>query len=76
MAKNIEDLIPEINALARKSKEVGLNEEEKKRQKKLRDEYLKLFRSQFKKQLKTIKVVDEKGNDITPRKLKDEKKVN
>lgn len=76
MSKKIEDLIPEINALAKKSKEAGLTDEEKKRQKKLREEYLKLFRANFKKQLKTVKIVDEKGNDVTPKKMKDEKKVN
>lgn len=76
MSKNIEDLIPEINALAKKSKESGLTEEEKQRQKKLRDEYIKLFRANFKKQLKTIKVVDKKGNDVTPNKIKVQKKVN
>ncbi len=76
MSKQIEDLIPEINALAKKSKEEGLSEEEKIRQKELREEYIKLFRKNFKKQLKTIKVVDEKGNDITPNKLKTAKKLN
>lgn len=76
MAKTIEDLIPEINALAKKSKETGLTEEEKTRQQQLRQEYVRLFRANFEKQLKTIKVVDEKGNDITPQKLKDKKSLN
>ena len=76
MAKTIEDLIPEINALAKKSKETGLTEEEKTRQQQLRQEYIRLFRANFEKQLKTIKVVDEKGNDITPQKLKDKKSLN
>ena len=76
MAKTINDLIPEINALAKKSKEVGLTEEEKERQQKLRQEYIKLFRANFEKELQTIKVVDEKGNDVTPKKLRDKKKVN
>ena len=39
-------------------------------------EYNKLFREGFKSQLKAIKVVDEKGNDITPLKLKQEKLKN
>ena len=39
----------------------------------MRKEYIKLFREGFKSQLKAIKVVDEKGNDITPLKLKQEK---
>lgn len=64
----IEDLIPEINALAKKSKTVGLTEKEKIRQQELRAKYLKLFKSNFKKQLNSIKVVDELGNDVTPNK--------
>ena len=39
-------------------------------------EYIRLFREGFKSQLETIKVVDEKGNDITPLKLKQEKLKN
>ena len=76
MAKTMEDLIPEINMLAKKSKTVGLSEEEKERQQQLRAEYIKLFRGNFKEQLKSIKVVDEKGNDVTPKKIKNLKKTN
>ena len=72
MAKISDEMIQEINALAHKSKTVGLTEEEKKRQQELRQE----FRSGFKQQLQSIKVVDEKGNDVTPRKLKKAKKMN
>lgn len=75
MAKISDELINEINELARKSKTVGLTDEEKERQQKLRQEYLKAFRSGFKQQLQSIKVVDEKGNDVTPQKLKDAKKA-
>ncbi|MCD7894161.1 MAG: DUF896 domain-containing protein [Erysipelotrichaceae bacterium] len=71
-----EKLIAEINELAHKSKTVGLTEKEKTRQQVLRQEYLTAFRSGFKQQLKSIKVVDEKGNDITPEKLKREKNIN
>lgn len=70
MAKTMEDLIPEINMLANKSKTVGLSEDEKQRQQQLRAEYIKLFRANFKTQLESVKVVDEKGNDVTPKKLK------
>ncbi len=76
MAGIDDKLIAEINALAYKSKTVGLNEEEKARQQVLRQQYLEAFRSGFKQQLKSIKVVDEKGNDITPEKLKREKNIN
>ena len=68
--------IDRINELYKKSKETGLTNEEAMEQAKLRKEYIRLFREGFKSQLKTIKVVDEKGNDITPEKLKREKLKN
>ena len=76
MAQITEEMINEINELSRKSKTVGLTDEEKERQQVLRKEYIRIFRSGFKQQLKNIKVVDEKGNDITPQKLKEAKKYN
>ncbi len=75
MAKISDELIQEINALAHKSKAVGLTEEEKERQHALRQEYLRLFRSGFEQQLKGIKVIDPQGRDVTPKKLKKAKKV-
>lgn len=50
--------IQRINELAKKSKTVGLNDKEIKEQKKLREEYLKNFRENFKKQLENIEFVD------------------
>ena len=47
-----------INYLARKSKNEGLTVEEKNEQKVLREEYLKVFRENFKKQLENIEFVD------------------
>lgn len=76
MAKISDEMIKEINELAHKSKTVGLTEEEKVRQHELRQEYLRIFRSGFQQQLKSIKVVDSKGNDVTPQKLKNAKKMN
>lgn len=53
------DLIERINYLARKSKTIeGLTKEEIIEQRKLREEYLKIFRENFKKQLDNIEVVD------------------
>ncbi|MEY8291185.1 DUF896 domain-containing protein [Carnobacteriaceae bacterium 52-44] len=66
-----EELVNRINALARKSKEEGLTEEEKEEQKELRKEYLKMIRGQVENHLTSIKVVDEEGNDVTPDKVKD-----
>ncbi|MFZ5968153.1 MAG: DUF896 domain-containing protein [Bacillota bacterium] len=53
-----EDRIKRINELAKKSKDIGLTNEEKEEQKKLREEYLKIFRENFRKQLDNIELVD------------------
>ncbi|MCT4621281.1 MAG: DUF896 domain-containing protein [Marinisporobacter sp.] len=47
-----------INFLAKKSKNEGLTQKEKIEQKKLREEYLQNFRSNFRKQLENIELVD------------------
>lgn len=69
-------LIARINALAKKKKEEGLNEAELEEQKELRAIYINEFRSGFKSQLQSIKVIDPEGNDVTPKKIKDKKKKN
>lgn len=66
----MKDMIKRINELANKSKTVGLTEEEKEEQQKLRQEYLSVFRGNMKNTLLNVKVVDEEGNDVTPEKLK------
>lgn len=65
----MKELLKRINELARKSKSVGLSEEEKEEQNKLRQEYIQNFRGNFKETLMNVKVVDQMGNDITPEKL-------
>jgi uncharacterized protein YnzC (UPF0291/DUF896 family) len=72
----IEEVIKRINELSKKEKEIGLSTEEKEEQQNLRQEYLKNFRSHFKSHLNNIKVVDEKGKDVTPQKLKDAQNKN
>lgn len=72
----MDQLIKEINFLANKKKTEGLTPEETARQQILRQEYLRIFREGFKQQLTSVKVVDEKGNDITPKKLKKAKMKN
>ena len=66
-------LIDRINVLARKKKDEGLTEAEAKEQQELRQEYLKQFRAGFEQQITSLKVVDPKGNDITPQKIKDKR---
>ncbi len=54
--------IARINELAKKSKTVGLTEEEKAEQQVLRREYIDSFTASLKSQLDNTYVVDEKGN--------------
>ena len=64
-------LTDRINELSRKSKTVGLTEEEKAEQARLRDELRAIFRRNFGLQLENTKFVDEKGNEIhVPKKQK------
>lgn len=65
------DKLQRINELANKSKNEGLTSEEKEEQQELRQEYLKNVRSSFKNHLKTMKIIDPEGNDVTPQKVKD-----
>lgn len=62
-----------INELSKLSKTVGLTKKQAMEQKALRNEYMSAFRSSFTDHLHTVKVVDAKGNDVTPQKLKDSK---
>lgn len=54
-----------INQLARKQKTIGLTDEEKAEQKKLREEYLVDFRKTLRGQLENISFVEADGS-ITP----------
>lgn len=65
--------IDRINEFARKAKSEGLTPEEKEEQNQLRQEYIKAYRESLRSQLESIKIVDEKGNDVTPRKMKETK---
>ncbi|WP_156289144.1 DUF896 domain-containing protein [Oceanobacillus salinisoli] len=65
------DKLSRINELARKSKSEGLTDKEKTEQKDLRQEYLKNVRKSFKSHMKTMTVIDPRGNDVTPKKVKD-----
>jgi len=50
----MDDIIKRINELYKKSKEEGLNEEEKIEQEKLRRRYIDSVKSNFKAQLETV----------------------
>jgi uncharacterized protein YnzC (UPF0291/DUF896 family) len=59
-----------INALANKAKTTGLTKEEAKEQSMLRREYLEVFRSSMLNTLTGVKIIDPKGDDVTPEKIK------
>ncbi|RSL32762.1 DUF896 domain-containing protein [Salibacterium salarium] len=71
-----QEKIARINELAHRSKTTGLTEQEEEEQHDLRNEYLSKFRSSFKSQLQSVKVVDPKGEDVTPSSLDKAKKNN
>ena len=66
-----EKKLARINELAKKQRTVGLNEEEKKEQQELRQKYIQAFRASMRQNLESIKVIDEEGNDVTPKKKKE-----
>lgn len=68
------DKIARINELSNKSKTGTLTSKEQAEQQQLREEYLKSFRSSMKKTLKGVTVIDPNGQDVTPEKLKKEKR--
>lgn len=57
-----EEKIQRINELARKSKSVGLTEEEKAEQATLRQEFRNDFKRNLEAQLESCVIVDEEGN--------------
>lgn len=71
----MDELLPRINALYAKQKAGTLTPAEKAEQKRLRAEYVKQFRGSFESILLNTTVVDEKGHDVTPKKLKAAKKA-
>jgi uncharacterized protein YnzC (UPF0291/DUF896 family) len=66
------DKLARINELAKKAKTSRLTEDEAKEQSALRAEYLQTFRSSMVNTLKGVTIVDPLGNDVTPKKLKEE----
>lgn len=71
-AENEQDqLLKRINELAKKNKTEGLTESEKAERKKLRDEYLKNFKAAFRSNLEHMRIYNDKGKEVTPKKLQD-----
>ncbi|USS85442.1 DUF896 domain-containing protein [Fructilactobacillus myrtifloralis] len=69
--EKLKQLIPRINELAHKAKAEGLTDEEKAEQEKLRKEYLKRFKANFKTQLEMTQLYDKDGNEVTPEPVKE-----
>ncbi len=57
-----EKLIERINALAKKSKEERLTEEEKSEQQKLRREYINVIKKNLRAELNNISIIEEDGS--------------
>lgn len=69
--------IARINELARKKKTEGLSEAELEEQTVLRRAYIESVKANFRSQVETIKVIDEKtGEDVTPEKIKEAQRKN
>lgn len=71
-----EKKLKRINELAKKAKRKTLTDDEKKEQAALRKEYIENVKKSFTNQLKSMKVIDPKGNDVTPKKVKELQKDN
>ncbi len=65
----MDELIKQINMLAKKSREEGLTSEEIKLQKELREKYLKIFHQNFENQILNLRILDENNNDVTPNEI-------
>ena len=64
-----------INYLAKKAKSETLTQEEKQEQQELRQEYLQSIRQSFTNQITSVTVIDPEGNDVTPDKVKQIKRI-
>lgn len=59
----IEEVIEEINMMYKKSQETGLTEEEKERQKVLRQRYINNVKNNFRQQISGYKKIDPSKNN-------------
>lgn len=71
MAQQPQERIDRINELARKDKEFCLTPEEIEERKVLREAYIRDFRAGFRQRIETTQFFDKKGNEVTPKKVRD-----
>lgn len=64
-----------INELAKKERETGLTNAEKVEQTVLQQDYLREIRGQVLNTVSGMKVLDPLGNDVTPEKVREQKKL-
>lgn len=62
----MDELTRRINELAKKEKTVGLTDDEKAEQSKLRDEFRARFRASFRAQLDNVRIVEPDGTITKP----------
>ncbi|WP_210367053.1 DUF896 domain-containing protein [Bacillus sp. REN3] len=70
------DILKRINELSYKRKNAGLTEIEVGEMNRLRNTYLQIFRGSMEELLLNTTVVDPKGADVTPKKLRKEQARN
>ena len=68
-------ILERINELAKKQREDGLTNAERVEQQVLREDYLREIRGQVINTFSGMTVLDPLGNDVTPDKLRREKKM-
>ncbi|MFC5449767.1 DUF896 domain-containing protein [Paenibacillus aestuarii] len=69
-------ILNRINELSRIERSIGLSDTEKVEQAELRTQYLQILRGQVFSTLLSVSIMDELGNDVTPKKLIDKKNAN
>lgn len=69
------EVLNRMNELANKQKEAGLTKTELHERKALREEYLQIIRGQINTTVTGLKILDSLGNDVTPKKLKEQQKL-
>ncbi|MFD0693484.1 DUF896 domain-containing protein [Paenibacillus sp. GCM10027628] len=66
-------ILNRINELSRIERSIGLSDTERAEQVALRKQYLQILRGQVLSTLLNVSIIDELGNDVTPKKLVNEK---